>query len=644
MANNRVNNNISRDAYILEDESNPRGSKVDQVYLSTTLDQVFDNLSPTNKTLREIIEELKQEIITGGRGNIVFPVTSVNGQTEDVVITAATIGLGRVDNTRDADKPLSTPQRESIMSILSNYDFNVNFSDLYDHLMDTNNPHDVTIDQINKDDQLAEFIQRYIGIHNNSRDTSIHMDIRRSLSTLWQLVDDINNNLEDRVGSVLSAMDAHNTDNLAHQQLFDKKEDISHKVESFNNIIDNDHTKYPSTRAVVEFVAERLKKFKESDLPNVQDWIDDIVIIKDRSELPLPTEKFWHKAYFINEGNASHNEVAICRQNTDEKTYSWDISTFGTFTKFDERYFVDDTQGLTLRMGNIIDDLISENGMLDTSISEILSHYYTKDDINSFKFVKKINIVPGTGAGCIKYYVNDDMMTMSEDIQVPGLGRLAYLEWITENELWDQAVHSNHIISRAIEHRHLQDHIIGIENMYCTYGTILGNTSDAGGTNVNEISLIQLADYIRPLIGGWPDPSTPGGNPWQEYLDERLMHPQLWESDKEYPLGDYSYCMKFTGEISVIQNMDFKVHLTDKLPLGEYRIIEAGGAWQYQTEPDEWTLLGGSNITGHTFATVNHTKDGFFFESISIGNRMHAKYDIWVKYVKTSEINQVIPR
>lgn len=641
MASNRVNNTLSRDAYILEDESNPRVSKVDQVYLSTVLDQVFDDLSPTNKTLREIIEDLRQEIITGGRGNIVFPVTSVNGKTEDVVLAASDFGLGRVDNTRDADKPLSVPQKESIMKILENYDFNVNFSDLYNHLMDTSNPHDVNIEQINKDNQMEEFVQRLIGLHNNSVNTNVHMDLRRSLSALWVLVDDINNNLEDRVGSVLNAMDTHQGDPLAHLHLFDLKEDIKNKAFGFSTTTNSDHTLYPSTRAVVEFVNERLDNFKDDELPAIRDCIHDLLIIKNRSELPAPTEKFWHKAYFINEGNDSHNEVAICRQNSDGKTYSWDISSFGTFTKFDKKYFVDDTQGLTLRMENILDDMIKENGMLDTSISEMLSHYYTKEEIDNLKFMKKVNIIPGTMDGTIRYYVNDDMLTMSDDVKVSGLKRLAYMDWVYEDQIWDQSIHSNHIINKAIEHRHLQNNIVGVENISCKYGSIIGNTDDSTGNNTNEISLMQLADYIRPLIGGWPDPTTPGGNPWQEYLDERLMHPHLWKPDIEHNLGDHSYAIRFTGTISVIPNMDFKVHLTNKITLGDYRIIDAGGTWQYQSDPDEWTIFGGSNITGHTFATVNQTKDGLFFESISIGNRWEAEYDIWVKYIKTAEMNSV---
>ena len=640
MAGNNLVGTLNRDLYVLQDETNPATSELEKVYPTTVLDQVFDDQSPSKKTLRQIIEELKQEIITGGRGNIVFPVTTVNGKNGDVIITKADLGLGRVDNTRDADKPLSVPQREAIMTILSEYDFNVNFSELYDHLMDTQNPHGVTLDQINKDDVLVDFVKKYIGYHNTSTEHTTHIDIRRSLSTLWNLVDDINNNLENRVGNVLNAMEKHQNDVLAHQNLFDKKEDIVNKVLSFSTTIDNDHTKYPSTRAVVEFVASRLKEFK-NELPNVENWIDDIIIINTRDELPSPTERFWRKAYFINKGNSSHNEVAICKQNPDGKSYAWDISPFGTYTKFDERYFKDSTEGLTLIMSAVVADILDKNGALDTYLADILSKYYTKEDIDEYAFLRDVKIVPGTQDGTIRYYFNDDLTTMSNDVSVSGLKRLAYLEWITENEIWDQAIHSNHIISNAIENRHIQDKSIKAENLYCGYGNIFANTRDQGGNSVNELTLVELADYLRPLIGGWPDPNTPGENPWSTILDGRVPSIHLMQTNVEYQMNNYCYFMRFTGEISVIENMDFKELLTDKINLKEHMLVDAGGTWEYQSNPSEWTILGGSNITGHTFATVNMTDTGVYMESISIGMRMKAKYDIWIKYTKPAELDKI---
>lgn len=269
---NRILGNLPRDLFILEDEDNPRSSQVNNIWPSTILDQVFDDQSPTNKTLREILEDLKQDIITGGRGNIVFPVTSVNGKNGDIIITKNEVGLGRADNTADIDKPLSTPQREAINKILKDYDFNINLSELYDHIMDTNNPHDVTIDQINKDDALVDFVQDYISKHNYSTHNTIHMDIRRSLSQLWMLVEEINNGIEERVTNLIDVLNNHIEDNNPHQEVFDTKEDVANKVMSFNRLINNDHTHYPSTRAVVEYVGQKIAEFNET-LPNIETWM-----------------------------------------------------------------------------------------------------------------------------------------------------------------------------------------------------------------------------------------------------------------------------------------------------------------------------------------------------------------------------------
>lgn len=621
--------------YTLDDETNPKSSEKHIVYPPTILDQVFDDLSPSKKNLRQIIADLRQEISSGGLGNIVFPVTSVNGKSGDVNLTANDFGLGRVDNTRDIDKPLSVPQRNALMEILQNYDFNINMDKYNSHMTDTNNPHNVKLEDINKDDILQKFVEFYISKHNFDTDTNVHMDIRRSLSKLWILADGINNTLDDRLDIILSTVNDHITDNLAHDDLFNKKEDVSNKCRAFTNDINNTHTKYPSNRAVIEYVEKALVKYNESH-PDVEDWIDNICVIDDRDSLPPLNSKSYRKAYFIRHGISSYCEIAVCRKDPNGE-YSWDISQLGSYWKFDPTYFTDSVDGITIKMNMILDAMISENGMLDESLSEILSKYYTKEDIDRFHYIDNIKILPGTLDGTIRYYINDDLTTMSDDVKIPGLKRLAYKEWITENELWDQAVHGRHIISQSIERRHIKPKSIDFGMMSCEYGKLIGNTEDPDGDDVNGITLLQLADWLRPLIGGWPDPTTPGGNPWTEMFNDRITSSQLWEPEVEHAYGDYSYAMRFIGKISVIPNMDIKIKLTDKVTIDECQLMDAGGAWCFQTDPEEWTILGGSNITGHTFATVNMTKDGLFLESISIGDRVNAKYDIWVKYIKKKD-------
>ncbi len=465
MANKRVTENLSRDLFVLEDENNPDGSKMKTVWASTILDQVFDDQSPTKKTLREILADLHLEIISGGKGNISFPVNSVNEKTGDVVIKPRDIGLENVDNTRDMDKPLSEPQRTSVMNILKYYDFNVDLKDLYEHISSFDNPHNITVSQLDNDGKLSNLIQKYVKQHNQSTDDSVHMDIRNSINRLSERVDDIITSADNSNTRILDMIGDHLEDANAHQDIFDKKEDISNKVLSFTTTLNKDHTKYPSTRAVVEFVESQISTFKET-LPDIRNWIDDIGVIDSRDDLPPLSSSSHRKSYLIRHGNSSHDEIAVCRLNPDGETYSWDITPLGTYSKFDPKYFIDTIDGLSINLRSMMDAIIGDNGMLDTSLAETLEGYYTKDEIDKKHFVDSITILPGTMDGHIRYYINDNLETMSDDVKVPGLKRLAYLEWITENELWDQSVHERHILSKSVATRHIQDRAVTADKLF----------------------------------------------------------------------------------------------------------------------------------------------------------------------------------
>lgn len=506
MVSKRLADNLRRDLYVLEDESNPRGSKVHTVWPPTILDQVFDQLSPTNKTLREIIEDLRQEIITGGLGNIVFPVTSVNGKTDDIVLTPTDLGLGSVDNTRDMDKPLSVPQREAIMAILKEYDFNVDLHDLYQHLGDTNNPHDVTLEQINKGDALTDFINRRIATHNQSTKNGTHADIRRSLSRLWTLVDNVTGNVEERIKNVLDTVDEHYSDLSAHADLFMRKEDVANKSMLFDASTDNDHTKYPTTRAVVEYVGRRLVEFNET-LPPVQNWIDNIQVIDTRSQLPEPTPDKLRRAYFIRQGVTSREELAICRLDSDGKSCSWDISQMGAVSQFNPDQFEESIDGWSIKMDSIIQAIMSEHGLLDQALADILSNYYTIDQIKEINFVRSINILPGTMDGTLRYFINGDRNTMSKDVEIPGLKRLAYLEWVTENELQEQSVHERHILTNAIQTRHIRQGAVTPNKISCTVDHIIGNTKDSPEGIAHEIPMETLAKALAPYLNISVNPS-----------------------------------------------------------------------------------------------------------------------------------------
>ena len=639
MNSKRINGSIKRDALLLHDESNPNSSPADVLYLSTTLDQVFDDEDPTKKNLRKILDELHTEILTGGRGNIEFPVTSVNGQTGDVMLDKKHLNLNNVDNTSDIDKPLSVPQKTAVLEILSKYNFNVNLSDLYDHIADNDNPHQISIEQLDADGKLNTMISELIYKHNIGTSQSIHPDIRSRLSSLWTRVDTLENGLEDRLRNTLKSLEEHLSNSDAHHEVMVGKEDVSHKVE---HMIDDciNYVSYPSTRAVVEYTMSCLTEFRNT-LPDVKNWIDSIHSVDSRSELPVPTSRHYRTAYFIRKGESSRAEIAIC-QKASNSVYTWEFHDLGAYSKFSDDHFVDTPDGIDINMKSIVSEILEHEGVFQEVVA---NNYYNKDQIDAMHLVDAISIIPGTQNGTIRYYINDDPSTMSDDVKVPGLQRLAYLEWVTEHELRDNAVRSKHIINGAIEARHLQERIIDLNQFKCgTYGTVLGNTTQSGRREIHEIKLMELADYLRPLIGGWPDPTVPGGNPWNDIIMNQLPHPHLMRVGIEHPLGDKSYIIRYTGEISILPNMRSRVELSTTIKNGEYRLIEAGGSWCYQSNPSEWTTLGGSNITGstsfssNTFSSICMTEEGIYFDSISVGDRMKAEYDVWVRYFKPDEL------
>lgn len=621
----RVVSDLSRDIFIFKDE-NDSNSQLERVFPTTSIDQVFDYLEIGEpKSLRQILNDLKVELLSGGAGVINFPVTSVNGLTGDVEITKALIGLNKVDNTDDYNKPLSIPQRHAIMDILANYNFRTNLDIIYNHLSDYNNPHHVTVAQLNINGELDNSIQDLINSHNINR-TNSHIDIRNNLTTLWDYYDYLNKSIDIRINKAISVSEDHLDDIEAHGELFNAKED---KVNKVGEITSNyNYTEYPSTRAVVEFVNSKISEYNSNlnlDLP----FISEIRVVDSKESIPPPSENYKKIIYLIRQTPVnSEVNIAVCKQVSG--VWDWDIKPTGAISKLSSRYFSTLESEVTLNLSNIYDDMISlsDNGF---NLSAILSHYYTRTEMDN-RYIRDLTIVPGVDDGSIRYYKNGDEST-SQRVYIKGLNDCAFLDKIDENHILPQSINDSHIIPSSVNRSHIRNQAVNYTKVECRPLHMIGNL-DTDRWNGQEVSLVELADILRPIIGGWPDPNNPE-NPWNPYYQDMKTSPHLWEPNVEVNLADESFGMRFTGTISCVPNYNFNRVLSNNVNLVSCDLVDAGGTWVYQSVPPKKTILGGSNITGHTFATVNIDQDGLYFESISIGDRVDAKYDIWVRYTKT---------
>ncbi len=609
---NKLADNLSRDLFIFYDERNPQTSTISRIYGSTILDQVFDPLTPTKKTLREILEEIRVEIRTGGQPPIVFPVTSVNNYNGDVVIRPIDLGLDKVDNTRDIDKPLSNPQLDSIMTILQNYRFSVNLTRFDDHLVNTNNPHNIRVEHLDVDNELTNHIDRNVSAwlfdHNRSSAVSTHRDIRRMIWAESDRISEFKVDTDTKFRELDEDIEALNIASQDHRELLDQKESKSNKVNVFSDTVNNSSTLYPSTAAILSMLQNKLDNL---DVRNYQ-VVSTIKVVSDVSMLPIANESLHRAIYLIRHTDESKMAIAVCEKNDDE--YYWDIVSSGAISTLDSRFFVNTTQGMTLNLQALYDALINDG--FDPTLPPFVA-------------VRTLEILPGTMDGFIRYYINDDMSTMKE-IRVSGLKSMAFQEWLIDYNIPNKLITERHIGNLAITNRMLTPRVVNPNNMYCTIDKVLGNFRNSNNS-AHEITIAELGDAIQNYFGGAGNPN----NPILNSGDEMILSPHLWDPATIYNLQDQSYGIRFKGTISVLPNTEITLTLTDSIKMNEFQLVDAGGSWYYSTNPNAQAILGGSNITGFTFATVLLDEEGLHFTSISTGDRMNADYDIWIRYIRS---------
>ena len=359
---------LKRDLYILEDENNPMGSKSDKIYPSTILDQVYDDVDPDNKNLREILDEIREEIATGGGSEIPFPVKSVNGKRGDVTINKSDIGLNKVDNTSDNEKPMSEQQRDAVMDILEHYDFPVDLQPLYDHMADHQNPHNVTYEQINAGGEITDAVAE--GVNTHAISNVAHQDIRQQIVSAKAAVDQGISALSGEIDTTVAAINNHLADQNAHSEILDRKENSAKKVPNVTEATTN-YDNYPSTKAMVNYVANAIDEYMRTH--NLQGGIQDILVVRTLEDMPPAGVALLKVAYLILTGEHNTMELAICRQT--ENRYYWDYTDLEAYTKFDGSYFkYDINKGLTLDISEIGSSLIGDHEFMGSVESSLTSN------------------------------------------------------------------------------------------------------------------------------------------------------------------------------------------------------------------------------------------------------------------------------
>lgn len=136
--------------------SNPHGVTKAQVGLGN-VDNTSDANKPISTATQSALDDLSEQISTNAEGiaeqgekitsletnkaNVTDLTSHTGNKSNPHGVTAAQVGLGNVDNTSDANKPISTATQAAL-------DLKANASDLASHTSNTSNPHSVTKAQV----------------------------------------------------------------------------------------------------------------------------------------------------------------------------------------------------------------------------------------------------------------------------------------------------------------------------------------------------------------------------------------------------------------------------------------------------------------------------------------------------------------
>lgn len=215
----------------INDTNNPHNVTKEQVGLGKV-----ENYSPAEMPISNAVQteitRIDKELL-GAATDLTAHIKDTNNPHQT---TKEQVGLGKVDNTSDLEKPISVPQQNEFNRVDRELDKKALQTDLAAHVSDFNNPHHVTKEQVGlgKVDNTSD-LEKPISIAVQEALNNIKID-----ATGYATKEELTNHINDRnnphnvtkeqigLGNVDNTSDMNKPISTATQMALDKKADIHH--------------------------------------------------------------------------------------------------------------------------------------------------------------------------------------------------------------------------------------------------------------------------------------------------------------------------------------------------------------------------------------------------------------------------------
>lgn len=215
----------------ITDYNNPHKVTKDQIGLGKV-----ENYSPAEMPISNAVQteitRIDKELL-GAATDLTAHIKDTNNPHQT---TKEQVGLGKVDNTSDLEKPISVPQQNEFNRVDRELDKKALQTDLAAHVSDFNNPHHVTKEQVGlgKVDNTSD-LEKPISIAVQEALNNIKID-----ATGYATKEELTNHINDKnnphnvtkeqigLGNVDNTSDMNKPISTATQMALDKKADVHH--------------------------------------------------------------------------------------------------------------------------------------------------------------------------------------------------------------------------------------------------------------------------------------------------------------------------------------------------------------------------------------------------------------------------------